>query len=210
MANTQISALPVAIAVDGTESVPVVQGGVTKRATTRQVSLAATSASETFIAPDASIVKADVGTVQTVFDSGEDTVTLAADTAYQFEAIYAISRSAGTTSHTTSTLFGGTAVLSSIGYAAETKSAAGSGMAAAQARWIDVATAVAVTGANSDATENLLIHLRGIVRIATAGTFIPQFQYSVAPGGAPTVLANSQFRLWPIGAADVTTYGNVS
>ena len=43
-----------------------------------------------------------------------------------------------------------------------------------------------------------LVRLRGTLRLNAGGTIIPQFQFSAAPGGAPTILCNSFFRCWPI------------
>jgi len=48
------------------------------------------------------------------------------------------------------------------------------------------------------------------VRTDTAGSFTPQIQYSAAPGGAPTILANSYLRLLPIGNNTVASVGNWS
>ena len=39
-------------------------------------------------------------------------------------------------------------------------------------------------------------------------TFIPQFIYSAAPGGAPTVQANSWFRMYAVGTNAVLNVGN--
>jgi hypothetical protein len=71
-------------------------------------------------------------------------------------------------------------------------------------------SAVVVKAASTSATEVIAILVTGIVRINAGGTFIPQFQYSVAPGGAPTVKANSYFHMFPIGDNTVTTRGTWS
>jgi hypothetical protein len=63
---------------------------------------------------------------------------------------------------------------------------------------------LALTGANTIATENLRIWVKGVIRTNAAGTLIPQFQYSAAPGGVPTIRRNSQIRLTPRGAANLT------
>jgi hypothetical protein len=59
---------------------------------------------------------------------------------------------------------------------------------------------VVITAANTSATENLVIRVSGTMRINAGGTVIPQFIYSVAPGGAPTIKRNSFFRMSAIGA----------
>lgn len=61
-------------------------------------------------------------------------------------------------------------------------------------------------GAVAAVTQNTIV-LRGVMRVSSAGTLIPQFQYSAAPGAAPTIKANSFFRLWPIGNNGVASVG---
>lgn len=154
----------------------------------------------------------NVNTAQNIFGTTEDVLTVAASTSYAFEAVYFITRAAGTTSHTTSILFGGSATFTSIGYLAAVSNVAGTPptvtLTNAQHTWSTTAAGVTVIAASTSATENLLIKLRGILRIANAGTIIPQFQYSVAPGGAPTFRANSFFRCWPIGSNTIAAVGN--
>jgi hypothetical protein len=149
----------------------------------------------------------DVNTAQAVFESGEDALTLEADTTYEFAAQYWITRAAGTTSHTTSVLFGGDAVLTSIGYLAQVTNPTGNVLESVQQVMGAAAAALVLTAANTSATENLLIRLNGIIRVGTAGTLIPQFQYSAAPGGAPTVKAGSYFKVRKLGAGDVVAIG---
>lgn len=147
----------------------------------------------------ADAARADVATAQNVFDAAFDTVTLEAATTYEFEALYFITRAAGVTSHTTGFLFGGTATFTSIDYLVDVSNPTGNILSAASQLWVSVATLVAATAANVSATENIRARLRGTIRCLAAGTLIPQFQYSAAPGGAPTVKNNSSFRLWPVG-----------
>lgn len=137
-------------------------------------------------------------------------VTLEANTTYFFEGLYYITRSAGTTSHTLSTLFALGGTLTSITYLAETTSTAGNILSSDSRIYATAATATVVTAASTTANENITVHLRGVIRTNTAGTFTPQIQYSAAPGGAPTILANSFFRLTPVGNGSVTTVGNWS
>lgn len=134
-------------------------------------------------------------------------VSVAASTSYFFEGILRLSRSAGTSSHTTSLLFAGTATLTSILYRAYVNTTDVVTNAAVNQTASEVATAVVVKAASTSATEQIEVHVVGIVRINAAGTFIPQFKYDVAPGGAPTVLANSFFKMTPIGSNAVTTAG---
>jgi hypothetical protein len=126
------------------------------------------------------------------------------------EGVYYITRVAGTTSHTLSTLFALGGTLTSIAYTAETTSTTGNALGAVSRIYATGATATAVTAASTDATENITVTIRGIVRTNAAGTFCPQIQYSAIPGGVPTILANSFFKLTPIGNNTVATVGNWS
>jgi hypothetical protein len=168
-------------------------------------------ATEQFIALTANYTGADSASAQKVFNSSTNgAVTLAASTTYFMEAVYYITRSAGTTSHTLSTLFALGGTLTGITYTAETTSTAGNALGAVSRIYATGATAVVVTAANTDATENITVAIRGIVRTNTAGTFTPQIQYSATPGGTPTILANSFFKLTPIGNNTIATVGNWS
>ena len=131
-------------------------------------------------------------------------------TAYMFEAVYYIARSAGTTSHTLATLFAGTATFTSITYLAETTSTSGNILGAVSRIYGTGVGALTVTASSTSATENITVLLKGMIRTNAAGTLIPQIQFSAAPGGAPTIVRNSYFRLIPVGNSSVTTVGNWS
>lgn len=130
-------------------------------------------------------------------------VTIAANTTYFFEGV--LNLTTGATTHTTGTLFGGTATIASIMYEAILSSAAANTMVAPTHDGIDVATVI-VLNATSTAV-NTRIAVQGTVRFTTAGTFIPQFQFSANPTTTVTVKRNSFFRLWPIGDNTVTSVG---
>lgn len=166
-----------------------------------------------FIALVSNYTGNDVNTAQKVFDSPTNgTMTFAASTTYMLEATYYITRSVGSNSHTLSTLFaiGGGGSLTSIAYTADTTSTASNILGAVSRIYATAATATAVTGASTDTNENITVTLRGIIRTNAAGTITPQIQYSAAPGGAPTILANSYLRLIPIGTNSVASVGNWS
>jgi hypothetical protein len=108
---------------------------------------------------------------------------------YRFSGFLFLSRAAGASSHTTALLFGGTAVLTSIGYVAFASTADALALVAADTFYASAATALVVKAASTSTTEQAWFQVEGIVVIGTAGTFIPQFIYSAAPGGAPTITA---------------------
>lgn len=158
----------------------------------------------------------DSASAQKCFNSSTNgAVTVAASTSYFFEAIYHLSNT-GTTSHTWSTLFGGTATYTGCFYdvLANTGTTSAATITAMSNLRVAVATAVPVTAASTSATEFVRIQLRGVMEINGAGTVIPQVQASAQPGatGTPgvTMLAGSFFRLWPVGTSTVATVGNWS
>lgn len=136
-------------------------------------------------------------------------VTLSASTVYAFEAIYDLTKTAGTTAHTLSFLFGGTAVVSSIAYTIMRTSSGISFVDTAGAVqpffFSQTTTAVVVTGSRTLAAYYDQSVLKGTVSVTTAGTFIPQYQLSAAPGGAYSTVAGSYFLIYPIGAAGANT-----
>jgi hypothetical protein len=139
-------------------------------------------------------------------------ITLASATLYQFEGLYVLSKTAGTTSHTVSTLFGGTAVLNAIGYRTLVKQNATSlttvGSPTNMA-FPAVATAIVQTAALTTAVQTLIISVQGTVAVTTGGTFIPQYSLSAAPGGAYTAQIGSRFKISPVAAFTAATNTNI-
>lgn len=166
---------------------------------------------EQFIALVNDYVANDSSSAQKVFNSPTNgAITLDGTTTYMFEGVYYITRSLGSNSHTLSTLFALGGTLTSITYTADTTSTTGNTLGAVSRIYGTAASGVVVTGASTSTTENITVVLRGIVRTNTAGTFTPQIQYSAAPGGAPTILKNSYFRMIPLGNSTVASVGNWS
>jgi hypothetical protein len=164
-----------------------------------------------FMALAIDYIGSDSNTAQKVFNLGTGAagaITLPGSTSYFMEAIYYITRSVGSNSHTLSTLFALSSALSGITYTADTTSTTGNTLGAVSRIYGTAATAVAVTGSSTSSTENITVVIRGIVRTNSSTTFTPQIKYDVAPGGAPTMLAGSYIRLTPIGSSSVTYVGN--
>jgi hypothetical protein len=146
---------------------------------------------------------------QPVFNaSATGTITLPALTSYEFEGLYNITNT-GIVSHTLGLLFGGTATLTSIGYSFALTNSSVSTASPMLGGAIGVATNSPITPATAAATSNT-IFIKGIVRTNGAGTFIPQFIYSVAPGAVPVISMNSYFKMTPLGLNTVATVGNWS
>lgn len=152
----------------------------------------------------AGLAGADATGAQSMFGVG---CTLAASTVYAFEIVAGFTKSAGTTSHQFALSFGGTATLNSIAYVVN-NSGAGVAPGSAVAPLINrIATASAtnLTAAMTLASNHVRMTVHGIVSCNAAGTFIPQYSLSAAPGGAYTTDANSFMRIAPIGASGANT-----
>lgn len=185
-------------------------------ASSRQVSDAEQFCCLTTDFPSGSNTLLDTAVASPLFNSSTNgALTLAAGTSYFFEQLVLLSNT-GTTSHTWSALFGGTATFTSISYEflSYTGITSGATATAVLGGQSTVATAIAVTAASTSATEFVSCRMTGIMRINAAGTVIPQFKASARPGasGTPgvTVLAGSFFRCWPVGSGTVATVGNWS
>jgi hypothetical protein len=156
-------------------------------------------------------VGADVSTVQSVFGVG---VSVSASTQYQFEGVYALSKSAGTTLHTLSYGFGGTATLNNIAYTRNWQYSGTSFTAPSVSSTGFILQAFVQTAAQTSLTSNegtnaaaayWIVYIRGTVSVNAAGTFIPQYQLSAAPGGAYTTQIGSYFKLSPMSASGSNT-----
>lgn len=154
-----------------------------------------------FFRLDSGLAGANVNTAQNVFGVG---VTLSASTVYQFEAVYAISKTAGTTSHTVGLGFGGTATVNNIAYDVlyhGDTAAFSSASQSTASSFLQTVSNSTITGASTSATRFWVFTLRGSVSVNAGGTFIPQYTCSAAPGGAYTTAAGSYFLIYPIGAS---------
>jgi hypothetical protein len=116
-------------------------------------------------------------------------VTIAANTTYFFEGSH--SMTTGATSTVVNNLFAGTATVSSILYEVVASNAANNTQVAPTSTTIDVATAVAVAAAGTGVNKRMSV--QGAVRFTTAGTFIPQFNFTINPTGTITIKRNSFF-----------------
>src|SRR6185312_9156093 len=117
-------------------------------------------------------------------------VTVQAGVNYNF--VGTLFLATGATTHTTATLFAGTATITSIDYFAKIRSNANLTISTAVSSIrVSVATAI-VLNATSTAVETV-ISVDGVVKINAAGTFIPQFQFSANPTTPCTARRGSYF-----------------
>ena len=149
---------------------------------------------------------------QNVFDTPEDTITLALDTAYSFEGFFSIV--SGTTNHTTSIN------LSDTSLGSETISwrwmAMGHSAAAGTiTRQQDTVTFTTNGGVSTASSTSALttIWFRGVVIVTSvaptpvARNIVPQITFSAAPTGTNQVAVGSFIRFVPLGSNLVKSVG---
>jgi hypothetical protein len=67
-----------------------------------------------------------------------------------------------------------------------------------------------MTARIASATMSFRAIVTGTVSINAAGTFIPQYTLTAAPGGAYSTAAGSHIRMMPLGGAGTINIGNWS
>jgi hypothetical protein len=135
-------------------------------------------------------------------------VTVSGSTVYQFEGLFAISKSATASSHNFQLGFGGTATINNIAYeqfstASSITSFNDTTNGAIYAGFIQTATATTV-GSPSSAVVYKVVLMKGTVSINAGGTFIPQYTTSVSVGPYTTAIG-SYFKLSPMSASGANT-----
>jgi hypothetical protein len=125
-----------------------------------------------------------VTTAQNMFGSN---ITLAIGR-YEFEIMSALST--GSTAHNTSFGWAGTATVTQLFATA----IASQGSPAATTNTVITSTPTSLFSGTSTATTTPLI-VKGHMYLSSAGTWIPQVTFSVAPGGTNTVVVNSSIRV---------------
>ena len=148
---------------------------------------------------------ANVSTAQSIFGVG---VTLAASTVYEFEMVYTLTKTAGTTSHSIGMSFGGTATVNNIQWMIvsqfnTTALTLGTG-ASYNVGSAVTASNTTISVASAVAGLSYVGQVKGTVSINAGGTFIPQYTLSAAPGGAYSTIAGSYVKIYPVGAAGAT------
>lgn len=148
---------------------------------------------------------------QAVFDSANDTITLAPSTTYAFEGLYRIA--SGTTSHSTEVIFqelsqGGLAPGATWYWFALTHALAAGSTAKAQ----DTVhfTSSAGGAVNSASTSALTtVWFRGTVTTPSDydGVVTPQIKFGAAPGGTNQIGVGTYIKFTPIGTNSVQSVG---
>lgn len=153
----------------------------------------------------------NVATAQPFFEAANDTITLGANTAYLFDGAIEMTRAAGATSHTIAVSFGGTVVAADIGWHVSCRDGAASTTTPIRPYNNHFHALAGGTVSVAATTVNSTTFLvKGMIRTGAGGTLIPQFQYSAAPGGAPTIKRSSYMTFTPVGADTVGSVGPVA
>ena len=153
---------------------------------------------------DSAYVGSNATGAQSIFGVG---VTLSASTVYEFEILFLLNKTAGTTSHSISTGFGGTATVNNIFYELlGTFTSTISGVIVPDVLNSSATTSATVmTAAVSSAALVFRALIKGTVSVNAGGTFIPQYTLSAAPGGAYSTALGSFIRIAPVGASGSNT-----
>ena len=149
----------------------------------------------------------NVNTAQNVFDSANDAITLASNTAYMFEGFYRII--SGTTTHTTNMSFSEASVgtFGSWYWLAVNHGAAAGSVSRAQDTVVFTSAAGGATNSTS-VSALTTIWFRGVVETTTDGVSVtPQITFSAAPGGTNQIGVGSFIRFTPIGTDTAQSVG---
>lgn len=142
---------------------------------------------------------------QAVFSSGQDEITVTANTTYRFWGTYYTTH--GATSHNVQMGFTPTtATISSIFYYSIGHGAAANTQITTQTtNYINQATSTAVMSAGANAAE--AINFSGTITIGTGGTLKPFIKFSADPTGTILILAGTEIFFQPMGTNTVTATG---
>lgn len=176
------------------------------------------SADILMMALSADYTLASSATAQKIFNSSTNgAITLPASSSYLLEMELMLTNT-GTTSHTWALLFAGAASLTALDYQLRGRSGitslltltADSSASQQTGAGALPTTGLVATAASTSATENVLLSVRGVLRINAGGTFIPQIKASADPVGTQKILRGSFIRLTPFGSDTATNLGNWS
>ena len=149
----------------------------------------------------------NVTTDQAVFDSANDSIVLAANTAYVFEGFYRVI--SGTTTHTTAMSFieSGIGTLGTWYWLAINHGAAAGTVSRAQDTTVFTSAAGGATNSTS-VSALTTIWFRGVVETTTDSVaVIPNIKFSAQPGGTNQIGVGSFIKFAPVGTDSVQSVG---
>jgi hypothetical protein len=155
------------------------------------------------IRQDSDYTGTNVNTAQKLFDeSTNGLITLTASTKYFLRAVFHV-HTTGTDSHDFRILFSNSAAtFTAFNYSYFATLVATEVSVGPALGWFAAATENTLTAAAASATHHTVI-LDGVVEVNGAGTFIPQYRWSAAPGVAGVTLRGSYLMLIPAGTVTV-------
>jgi hypothetical protein len=131
---------------------------------------------------------------QSLFGVG---ITLAANTSYQFEAFFTVNTT-GATSNALGFNISGTASIPVMQYRANTTNGTSATTPnTSTSVYVQTAANTNITAAVAAATQRVCF-ITGTFDVETGGTFIPNIQYSAAPGAAPVVQSGAFIKIKPL------------
>jgi len=139
----------------------------------------------------------DLNTVQSIFGVA---VNLAANTVYEFEASFALKKTGGTNPHSLGLGFAGSIGVNHILYHVTHTSSALNSTSTPTSIMINTVSNTTVSSNNN--VDNHNIFLKGMISVGSAGSFVPQYRLSDAPGAAFSTLAGSYFKMEPVGSSN--------
>lgn len=162
---------------------------------------------EQWICNTATYTLTSTTSAQALFNSpANGRVTVAGSTTYQFECQFELS-SMSASSGSFGFAFGGTAAISGIKWRSLAQKSAALGAVSTPSHFAtNSASGAAIVTASTTTTG--FAEVRGVVRVSTGGTIIPQVSLGVA--AAAVVGVGSFFRIWPVGTDAQVSLGNWS
>ena len=158
-----------------------------------------------YAAPTSAFTLSDATGVQSAMPAAIDTFALEANSTYEFEGVYLIA--SGTTAHTVAMAFAiTTAVVTDINYVTDAWNSAANAIASAGSRkHTNSVSSTVVTASTTNVRQH--IRFKGIIRVTTGGTVVPQIAFSAAPGGTNQMLVGSHIKFTRIGSDTEQTTG---
>jgi hypothetical protein len=145
----------------------------------------------------------DDNSVQPLFPTTGDALTVIAGETYRFRCMGRVIK--GANSVDVSFLLGGDATFTTINYVVIASNTAAGSLGTATTGIGVAATAKSITAASVSTNARWIID--GEFEINAAGTIIPSVQFGGVTGATPTVELGTFFECWPLGTNPVTTIG---
>jgi hypothetical protein len=142
-------------------------------------------------------VGTDLNTVQSIYGVS---IALGSNVVYEFEASFALEKSSGTNPHSIELGFSGSSSINHILYRVNYSNSALNSPSTPTSIMINSLSSTAVSSNMNVNNHN--IYLKGMISVASGGTFVPQYRLSNVTGGTFNTLSGSYFKMEPVGAAN--------